>query len=80
MQAKMLTQAGYTDKSSTSSTRSTVAGVFNKAATECGSTSSGVARYYCSDVYGNGCSSNGKQSLNGSPKQNDIWSYIYIYI
>ncbi|KAK3401386.1 Deuterolysin metalloprotease family-domain-containing protein [Sordaria brevicollis] len=43
-------------KSSTSSTRSTVANVFAKIASECGSTTSGVARYYCSDVYG-ACSS-----------------------
>ncbi|KAK7705482.1 hypothetical protein SLS57_010016 [Botryosphaeria dothidea] len=39
-------------KSTASSTRSTVAAVFGRVATECGSTSSGVARYYCSDVYG----------------------------
>ncbi|RYP77822.1 hypothetical protein DL771_000919 [Monosporascus sp. 5C6A] len=39
-------------KSSSSSVRSTVSGVFSRVATECGSTSSGVARYYCSDVYG----------------------------
>ncbi|RYP82546.1 hypothetical protein DL769_001652 [Monosporascus sp. CRB-8-3] len=45
------------DKSSSSSVRSTVSGVFNRVATECGSTTSGVARYYCSDVYG-ACSSN----------------------
>ncbi|RYP46868.1 hypothetical protein DL768_006965 [Monosporascus sp. mg162] len=44
-------------KSSTSSVRSTVSGVFSRVATECGSSSSGVARYYCSDVYG-ACSSN----------------------
>lgn len=43
-------------KSSTSSTRSTVANVFSKIASECGSTTSGVAKYYCSDVYG-ACSS-----------------------
>ncbi|KAK1777215.1 Deuterolysin metalloprotease family-domain-containing protein [Copromyces sp. CBS 386.78] len=43
-------------KSSTSSTRSTVANVFAKIASECGSTTSGVAKYYCSDVYG-ACSS-----------------------
>ncbi|RYP07140.1 hypothetical protein DL764_002687 [Monosporascus ibericus] len=39
-------------KSSTSSVRSTAASVFSRVATECGSASSGVARYYCSDVYG----------------------------
>lgn len=39
-------------KSTAASTRSTVAAVFGRVATECGSTSSGVARYYCSDVYG----------------------------
>ncbi|KAK5991495.1 Deuterolysin [Cladobotryum mycophilum] len=41
-------------KSSTSAVRQQVAGVFNKVAKECGSTSSGVSRYYCSDV-DNGC-------------------------
>ncbi|KAK3503257.1 Deuterolysin metalloprotease family-domain-containing protein [Neurospora crassa] len=43
-------------KSSSSYTRSTVAGVFARVANECGSTTSGYARYYCSDVY-NACSS-----------------------
>lgn len=43
-------------KSSSSSTRSTVAAVFSRVASECGSTSSGVSRQYCSDVYG-ACSS-----------------------
>lgn len=43
-------------KSSTSSVRSTVAGVFQKVASECGSTSSGVSDLYCSDVYSS-CSS-----------------------
>lgn len=43
-------------KSSTSSTRSTVANVFAKIASECGSTTGGYARYYCSDVY-SACSS-----------------------
>jgi deuterolysin len=43
-------------KSSTSSTRSTVAAVFARVAQECSSSSSGVSRYYCSDVYG-ACSS-----------------------
>lgn len=44
-------------KSSTSATRSTVAGVFAKVVTECGSTTSGASDTYCTDVYG-GCSSN----------------------
>ncbi|KAG8156725.1 hypothetical protein KVR01_013330 [Diaporthe batatas] len=44
-------------KSSTSATRSTVAGVFNKVATECGSTTSGVSTQYCTDTLGY-CSSN----------------------
>lgn len=44
-------------KSSSTSTRSTVAGVFAKIVSECGSTTSGAAKYYCSDVYG-ACSSN----------------------
>lgn len=39
-------------KSSSSYIRSTFAGVFSRVASECGSTSSGYARYYCSDVYG----------------------------
>ncbi|KAI1210170.1 Deuterolysin metalloprotease family-domain-containing protein [Annulohypoxylon truncatum] len=43
-------------KSSSSSVRSTVAGVFQKVASECGSTSSGVSDLYCSDVYAS-CSS-----------------------
>ncbi|KAH8893979.1 hypothetical protein GQ53DRAFT_644593 [Thozetella sp. PMI_491] len=43
-------------KSSTSTTRSTVAGVFGKIVTECGSSTSGVSKQYCSDVYG-ACSS-----------------------
>lgn len=43
-------------KSATSSVRSTVSTVFSRVASECGSTSSGVSRYYCSDVYG-ACSS-----------------------
>lgn len=37
-------------KSSTSSVRSTVSGVFSRVVSECSSTSSGVASYYCSDV------------------------------
>lgn len=43
-------------KSSTTSTRSTVAAVFSRIVSECGSTTSGVSRQYCSDVYG-ACSS-----------------------
>lgn len=39
-------------KSSSSSTRSTVAAVFGRVASECGSTSGGSSRYYCSDVLG----------------------------
>ena len=42
-------------KSSSQSTRNTVAGVFSRVANECGSTNGGYADYYCSDVYG-GCS------------------------
>lgn len=37
-------------KSSSSSTRTTVAGVFNKIATECGTTNGGVSTQYCTDV------------------------------
>ncbi|KAI1082461.1 Deuterolysin metalloprotease family-domain-containing protein [Whalleya microplaca] len=44
-------------KSSSTSTRSTVATVFERIADECGSTSSGVSDVYCSDVY-RSCSSN----------------------
>ncbi|KAH8747167.1 Deuterolysin metalloprotease family-domain-containing protein [Diaporthe sp. PMI_573] len=44
-------------KSSTTATRNTVADVFNKAATECGSTTSGVSTQYCTDTLGY-CSSN----------------------
>ncbi|KAK7947945.1 neutral protease 2 [Apiospora aurea] len=43
-------------KSSSSSTVSTVANVFTRVASECGSTSGGSSRLYCSDVYG-ACSS-----------------------
>ncbi|KAJ9133257.1 Neutral protease 2 [Pleurostoma richardsiae] len=43
-------------KSSSTTTRNTVASVFSRVASECGSSSSGVSRYYCSDVYG-ACSS-----------------------
>lgn len=43
-------------KSTSSSTRSTVAAVFGRVASECGSSTSGVADYYCTDVYG-ACSS-----------------------
>ncbi|KAH7324206.1 Deuterolysin metalloprotease family-domain-containing protein [Stachybotrys elegans] len=39
-------------KSSTSSVRNTVSTVFSRVASECGSTTSGVSRLYCSDVYG----------------------------
>ncbi|KAJ4349736.1 uncharacterized protein N0V89_008354 [Didymosphaeria variabile] len=45
-------------KSTTSSTISTLQTVFNKVATECGSSTSGVSKTYCTDVYGNACSSN----------------------
>ena len=43
-------------KSSDSNTRNTVSDVFSRVSSECGSTNSGVSRYYCSDVYG-ACSS-----------------------
>ncbi|KAL6875269.1 Deuterolysin metalloprotease family domain-containing protein [Trichoderma novae-zelandiae] len=43
-------------KSSSSSVRGTVSGVFGRVVSECGSTSSGVASYYCSDVLSS-CSS-----------------------
>ncbi|KAI8244008.1 Neutral protease 2-like protein [Colletotrichum sp. SAR 10_96] len=38
-------------KSSTTATRNTVATVFSRIASECGSTTSGVSRQYCTDVY-----------------------------
>lgn len=44
-------------KSSTTATRSTVASVFAKVASECGSTTSGASDTYCTDVYG-ACASN----------------------
>ncbi|OJD38964.1 peptidase m35 deuterolysin protein [Diplodia corticola] len=44
-------------KSTASATRSQVAAIFGRVASECGSTTSGVADYYCTDVYGNGCQS-----------------------
>jgi deuterolysin len=37
-------------KSSTTSTKNTVATVFNNIASQCGSTTSGSSRYYCSDI------------------------------
>ncbi|PTB69175.1 hypothetical protein BBK36DRAFT_1134696 [Trichoderma citrinoviride] len=43
-------------KSSSSSVRSTVSGVFGRVASKCSSTSGGVADYYCSDVLSS-CSS-----------------------
>lgn len=43
-------------KSTSSSTKSTVASVFNKIATQCGSTTTGNSKYYCSDILG-ACSS-----------------------
>ncbi|KAK2735416.1 deuterolysin metalloprotease [Colletotrichum kahawae] len=38
-------------KSSTTATRNTVATVFSRIASECGSTTSGVSRQFCTDVY-----------------------------
>ncbi|PSN67388.1 neutral protease 2-like protein [Corynespora cassiicola Philippines] len=46
-------------KSSSASTRSTVAGVFNRVASECGSSTGGVSRLYCTDVYPGGACSGG---------------------
>ncbi|KAI8251444.1 Neutral protease 2-like protein [Colletotrichum sp. SAR 10_77] len=40
-----------TATSSTTATRNTVATVFSRIASECGSTTSGVSRQYCTDVY-----------------------------
>ena len=37
-------------KSTSTSTKSAVATVFNNIATQCGSTTSGNSRYYCSDI------------------------------
>ncbi|KAK5995270.1 Deuterolysin [Cladobotryum mycophilum] len=39
-------------KSSTTSARNTVSGVFSRVASECGSTTGGASRYYYSDVFG----------------------------
>ncbi|KAH7138855.1 metallo proteinase [Dendryphion nanum] len=44
-------------KSTSASAKSTVATVFNRIVSECGSTTSGNSRFYCTDVYG-ACSSN----------------------
>lgn len=44
-------------KSTSSSTISTVQSVFNKAASECGSSTGGASKTYCTDPYGD-CSSN----------------------
>lgn len=44
-------------KSTSSSTISTLQTVFNRVASECGSSTSGVSKTYCTDVYG-ACSSN----------------------
>ncbi|KAF6826621.1 deuterolysin metalloprotease [Colletotrichum plurivorum] len=38
-------------KSSTTATRNTVAAVFGRIVSECGSTTSGVSRQYCTDIY-----------------------------
>lgn len=46
-------------KSSTTATRNTVATVFNRIATECGSSTSGVSRQYCTDIYPGGACSGG---------------------
>ncbi|KGQ06733.1 Neutral protease 2 [Beauveria bassiana D1-5] len=43
-------------KSSSASTRSAIVNVFNKVAQECGSTSGGASRYYCTDQF-DGCGS-----------------------
>ncbi|KAF2115652.1 neutral protease [Lophiotrema nucula] len=48
--------AKLTEYFKTTSARSTVVAVFNRVASECGSTTSGVSRYYCTDVYSS-CSS-----------------------
>jgi deuterolysin len=44
-------------KSTSSSVASQVASVFTKSASECGSTTSGASKYYCTDVYSD-CGSN----------------------
>lgn len=44
-------------KSSTTATRSSVASVFSKVASECGSTTSGASETYCTDVL-SGCKTN----------------------
>ena len=45
-------------KSTSSSTISRLQTVFNKVIAECGSSTSGVSKTYCTDRYGSGCSSN----------------------
>ncbi|KAG9253438.1 Deuterolysin metalloprotease family-domain-containing protein [Emericellopsis atlantica] len=57
-QAQSVAQSGSATKmteyfkSSSSSTRSTVAGVFSRMRSECSSTSGGASTFYCSDFYG----------------------------
>lgn len=57
-QAQQVAQSGSAAKmteyfkSSSTSTRNYVAGVFSRIRSECGSTSGGVSNWYCSDVYG----------------------------
>ncbi|KAL1614372.1 hypothetical protein SLS54_009799 [Diplodia seriata] len=44
-------------KTTSAATRSQVAAVFGRVASESASTTSGASDYYCTDVYGNGCQS-----------------------
>lgn len=46
-------------KSDTAATRSTVSTVFNRIATECGSSTSGASRQYCTDIYPGGACQGG---------------------
>jgi deuterolysin len=55
-------------KSSTAATRSTVAGVFNRIASECGSSTSGVSRQFCTDVYPGGACSGGTVAYTYVPR------------
>ncbi|ROT40802.1 metallo proteinase [Sodiomyces alkalinus F11] len=64
-------------KSSTSATRSTVVGVFNRIASECGSTTSG-ARQHCRDIYPGGACSNGVVAY-AVPAQNYVVNCPYYF-
>ncbi|KAH6692721.1 metallo proteinase [Plectosphaerella plurivora] len=65
-------------KSSTTATRNTVAAVFNRMATECGSSTSGVSRQYCTDIYPGGACSSGVIAYT-LPSQNYMVNCPYYF-